>query len=792
MSAKRASLPAASAGCWALAVLSLCVCRQGVAAADELEIKNSVGMTLRLLPAGRFERGDAELPPGFSKDHSDFASEDERPVHPVVLTRPFYLATAEVTLGQFRKFVEAASYKTTAQQSEQGAVGWDPKPPAGQPDYISTFRASGGFSWLNPGFPQTDDHPVVGVSFADAQAFCAWLGQQEKTTYRLPTEAEWEYAARAGTTSYFSFGDNYRGQIHLYANLGNVELERAFPERARRQWLIDVNRDPPDQHVFTAPVGSYRANPWGLFDLHGNVWEWCADRYLDTAYAPFTRAGHQEVRRQAVDPINEEKTSADGDWRVIRGGSWFNAPIQCRSATRGYFEANDAASYLGFRVVRDASAEADSAARSEFERSEAARATLERITGGLRERRDDRLTVLLRPEHLTEELFAALAEFDRAVDVVLDAQGRLSPPDIAGLARTRRLTGLTLSGCGAAPADDDFAPLASHSELEQLQISGTPKLSDKLLSHLPRSAQFESLQFDAEGISDAGLQTLGKQPRLKALYLGGTAVQGSILEHFGDAPLERFSCSQLTDAGAVFLSRFSRLRELQLSGSPLSGAGCAQLSHLTRLQRLDVSWCRQIPDEAFAVLGALSELQGVTLTETSAGDRAVAALAGAADLRDLRLGSENLSDGGVRQLCGLASLGALSIQTPANVLTDAAFSDLWRLVNLNQLEISVPRITGEGLSSLRELPRLETLVLNGPDTSDLALRNAARSRSLKRLVVGNPQSGVPAGVTDEGLLALAAARSLQHIDLVGRREQFSDAALKQLRAQRSGLTLNVP
>src|SRR5437868_15436320 len=112
-------------------------------------------MTLRLLQAGRFEQGERDSSPGFSKDHTEFNSaEDDRPVHPVVLTRPFYLATTEVTVGQFRKFVTATGYKTTAEQSEHGAIGWDPTPPAAQPKAVATFRDGGGVSLEKPGYPQ--------------------------------------------------------------------------------------------------------------------------------------------------------------------------------------------------------------------------------------------------------------------------------------------------------------------------------------------------------------------------------------------------------------------------------------------------------------------------------------------------------------------------------------------------------------------------------------------------------------------------------------------------------------
>lgn len=757
----------------------------------ENELKNSLGITLRLLPAGRYERGDPDSSRNFSKDHTEFnTAEDARPVHPVVLTRPFYLATTEVTVGQFRKFVAASGYKTTAEQTERGAVGWDPQPPADRPRQLGTFRDGGGFHWRNPGFPQTDDHPVVCVSFADAQAFCAWLSRQENAAYRLPTEAEWEYAARAGTATNFSFGDAYRGRIHELANIGNVELEKAFPDRVRRQWLVDVNRDPADKHIFTAPVGNYRANLWGLYDLYGNVWEWCADCYLDTAYAPFNRAAYQEVRKRAIDPLNLEKSPDGGDWRVIRGGSWFNTPIQCRSAVRGYYEASDSASYLGFRVVREAPPGVVAAARSRFERSEAARTSLVRLTEKLREIRDGRLTVQLRADQLSDDFFQALAELDEPVDVHLNGQGRLQKADIVRLAAAKKLTGFILSGTGPGLTDDDFAALSAHPELEQLQITGTPKLSDQLLAHLKNHSQLELLTLDGAGITDAGLQTLLPQPQLKTLYLTGTGVQGSALAHFQDSLLERFSANQLTDAGARLLPRFSRLVELSLAGSPLTGEGCAQIARLPHLQRLNLNGCRQIPDEAFAAFGALYELNSLSLMETAAGDRAINGLSRLNYLRDVRLGSPQLSDAGFQQLCGLVALESLGITEEATGLTDGALPDLWRLVNLRTLEISARGVSGSGLASLRELPRLESLVLSGPGTTDAALQHAALSASLQRLVVANQRTGGPTGITDAGLLALGAARNLKQLELGRRTEQVTDAGLEKLRGQRPNLMIN--
>jgi len=320
---------------------------------------NSLGMKFQRIEAGEYDRGHnhsgqcEELVVAFPRSISPrgFASE-ESPRHRVRISRPFDMGAHEVTRGQFARFVRETEYRTTCERSGKGAVGFAP---------ISTeerartgrhrpFRQAAEYTWRRPGFEQTDEHPVVAVSWEDAQAFCRWLSEKEGARYRLPTEAEWEYACRAGATTWFSFGDTFREKIHRHANVANVELDRKQPGLATSQWLLDVDREPSDGHAFTAPVGSYRPNTWGLYDLHGNVWEWCQDRYLDTSYRSLTK---EFGKQPAVDPLNTQAGDQHGQWRVIRGGSWCNGPILCRSATRGFFDAPQAACYLGFRVVRE-------------------------------------------------------------------------------------------------------------------------------------------------------------------------------------------------------------------------------------------------------------------------------------------------------------------------------------------------------------------------------------------------------------------------------------------------------
>jgi formylglycine-generating enzyme required for sulfatase activity len=261
------------------------------------EIVNSIGMKLKLVPAGEFLMG--------SPDSDPDAYASEKPQHHVRITKPFYLGIHQVTRGQFRRFVEASGYKTEAERDGQGAFGWD----AAANEWVTDRK----FTWRSPGFDQTDDHPVVNVSWNDAKAFCDWLSQQEGQTYRLPTEAEWEYACRAGTTTRYSFGDD-ESVLDRFAWYG-----------------ANSNRQ-------THPVGEKKPNAFDLHDMHGNVWEWCWDGYDADYYKQL----------QADDPQGPPQAAR----RVIRGGSWEHDPRSCWSANRYGDTPVNRGIYLGFRVAR--------------------------------------------------------------------------------------------------------------------------------------------------------------------------------------------------------------------------------------------------------------------------------------------------------------------------------------------------------------------------------------------------------------------------------------------------------
>ncbi|MGA2063553.1 MAG: formylglycine-generating enzyme family protein [Thermoguttaceae bacterium] len=297
-----------------------------------VDLGGGVKMELVLVPAGEFKMGSGESAEAtaafFNKTYgedllkADFFK-DEHPQHRVRITKPLYLGTCHVTRGQFRQFVADTSYKTDAEKAEKpGAFGWDPDKKA--------FGFNEKYSWRNTGFEQTDEHPVVNVSWNDAVAFCKWLSKKESKTYRLPTEAEWEYACRAGTTTRYSSGDD----PETLAKVGNVADAAAKAKFPDWKYTIKVN----DGYVFTAPVGKFTPNAFGLCDMHGNAWQWCADWCGAEYYA----------KSPADDPTGPDT----GAVRVLRGGSWDYGPCYARSANRGRGAPDDRNNNTGFRVAR--------------------------------------------------------------------------------------------------------------------------------------------------------------------------------------------------------------------------------------------------------------------------------------------------------------------------------------------------------------------------------------------------------------------------------------------------------
>ena len=279
---------------------------------DNASITNSLGMKLLMIRAGNFRMG--------ASDTDKLALPKERPQHRVWISKGFYLGKFEVTRGEFRKFVTATGY-----QAEVHDI-WDTGARYTGNKQVP-FERGQQWNWEAPGFGD-DNHPVVNVNWYDAVEFCKWLSQTEGRTYRLPTEAEWEWACRGGTIERWSFGDDEK-DLAAHANI----LDASTIEKFDAAGVVNWN----DAAPFTSEPGKFKANPFGLHDMHGNVLEWCSD-WFDASY-------------YARSPVKDPRGLVTGTQRAIRGGCWFLRPIDCRSSCRGGAAPGARNFNLGFRVV---------------------------------------------------------------------------------------------------------------------------------------------------------------------------------------------------------------------------------------------------------------------------------------------------------------------------------------------------------------------------------------------------------------------------------------------------------
>lgn len=266
------------------------------------------GMEFVRVPAGCFPMGSDSREPGRDRD--------EGPLHKVCLDG-FWLGKHPVTRGQFRIFVEQNGYVTEA---ERQGYAWV---------YSGKWEKKPGYSWRRVGFPQDRMHPVVNVSWNDAKAMAAWLSAENQRTFSLPTEAQWEYACRAGSLTARYWG-NGAEQACEYANIGDQSAGMKFPV-----WTVHPCRD---GYVFTAPVGRFKSNDFGLYDMLGNVWEWCEDVYQPAAY----------IQHEPTNPVQVK----GGRARVVRGGSWYSQPRFARCAGRDHLSVPSRRSQdQGFRLA---------------------------------------------------------------------------------------------------------------------------------------------------------------------------------------------------------------------------------------------------------------------------------------------------------------------------------------------------------------------------------------------------------------------------------------------------------
>lgn len=281
---------------------------------------NTLDMPLVRIPAGEFMMGSDESPESLAADYPQYDRErflklnDEAPVHGVRITRDFYFGKTEVTVGQFRRFVEQSGYVPESVRDGTGGYGYNR-------DYDPAKSARGDafegrdpkYSWRNPGFAQGDDHPVTNVTWNDAVAMAEWLSAKEGVRYRLPTEAEWEYACRAAGKA-----EKFGGE--------------APPEGANTAEYADEHGEG------SVAVGAFAPNALGLHDMSGNLWEWVSDVYAADAYE----------QHAAENPHYQ----AAGPARMLRGGGWSHPGAFARCSKR-HMHCRPSArfDFVGFRLV---------------------------------------------------------------------------------------------------------------------------------------------------------------------------------------------------------------------------------------------------------------------------------------------------------------------------------------------------------------------------------------------------------------------------------------------------------
>ncbi|MEQ9518608.1 MAG: SUMF1/EgtB/PvdO family nonheme iron enzyme [Parvibaculum sp.] len=267
------------------------------------EVMTATMPSFAAIPSGSFQMGARKDDPA--------ASPDEWPRHKIHLASGFELSTKLVTRGAFAAFVTDTNHVPLAGCWALTEAGWRLDPQA---------------SWQAPGFEQTDTHPVVCVSRVDALAFLSWASARDGTHYRLPSEAEWDYASRQEGAPPWQSPE----QICQFGNVNDLTAKNK---------VAKVAEPCNDGFFFTSPVATFAPGPHGLYDMVGNVWEWMED-CADDDYADTPRDG-SPARQPGC------------DLRVLRGHSWTDAPGPIRVETRLFLDEEERQSIVGFRMVRE-------------------------------------------------------------------------------------------------------------------------------------------------------------------------------------------------------------------------------------------------------------------------------------------------------------------------------------------------------------------------------------------------------------------------------------------------------
>ena len=718
---------------------------------------NSLGMPLILIPPGEFDMGGLVAEPTAEGGNSAAAVPNCGPRHRVRISRPFAISQYEITIGQFRKFVVATHYKTLAERVTATGSSLSEGLVDKQRVRLPTF------SWQFAGdLPLEEEQPVTNISWYDAVAFCEWLSQKEGVDYRLPTEAEWEYIARAGTATTADGSKEWLTLVQQEANIADVTGLRAFSEAG----VIAAGAEWDDSFATQAPVGRLAPNTLGVQDLTGNVAEWCSDRFSSDYYKS--------------SPLENPRGPLTGSTRSVRGGSWTSAVDECRPEYRKSAAPRQAQWNVGFRVVQELPIEASKAPRTAADRELAIADWVIQAGGKVRvsingaaanettSRRDlpkvaPGSTYALYSVSLAEtgisdlglsrlKYCAGLQELDISGNPITDA-------GLVELAPHRMLKRLNLSHTHVTGAG--LIQLGANKKITDLDLSYCP-VSDSSLSPLKGLTTVTVLKLDSTAVTDQTLELIKPLAGLKELSLVDTRVTGTGLVHLKrmtDLSVLDLSETPLVNKSLLGLADLKALRTLRLNWSTVGDMGLVHIQEAYTLTEVALrgTEAADFNIDTFKKLKAIKklDLRETDFSESGVGDlkRALNRATIPASIGDvnarvaslcLSLGGKIViasdSDGESRPIQNLDDLPTSRFVIREIDLSDSLVSNgvllmVPKLKDLKVLNLNGTRIDDAGVALLSSIPNLETLKLSGTLISEQALSQLAEMKNLKTLAI---------------------------------------------------------
>jgi sulfatase modifying factor 1 len=752
---------------------------------------NSLRMPFVLIPPGEFEMGatpaagNEAAPTHEPGDKESLSIQDKAsayPRHHVKIGRPFAVGQHEVTVGQFRQFVTATGYKTIAErETATGASlseGVNQKKRMRQPIYSWQFAGE---------LVLEEEHPVTNLSWYDAVAYCEWLSQKEGVIYRLPTEAEWEYVARAGLGTMVEGSVEWLEWTKQAANLADVTGLNTFGQTG----LVTKSVDWDDTFAAQAPIGRFSPNVLGLQDLSGNVSEWCSDRYDPEYYK--------------MSPLENPRGPNTGASRVVRGASWQSTAEECRVETRSFAAPNQAQLHVGFRLVQElpalADADAPKAPLSVAQRDLAIAEWVLNLGGKVR------VAINRAPSNeITKvaDLPKAVAGTEFTVYSVNLAETGISD---LGLARLKPLSGLQELNLSANPITDAGLEMLASFRLLQKLILNQTEVSGTGLIHLSASKKLTELDLSYCPVTDASISTVKGLTTLTVMRLNSTSITDSALEQFKPlSALKELSLidTRITGSGLSFLRNLAALTTLDLSETPLDNKQLKSLADLKSLRQVRFNWST-INDIGLTHLNESFALTELGLRGTDVNDFDIDTLQRLKAIRKLDLRDTDFTATGVETLekalktkitasfgdvnARVASL-CLSVGGKVVIAADRnaepqAVTQLSGLptsrFEIREIHLSNLPVRDGVLWMVPKLSGLRVLKLDGTNIDDAGVAAIVQAPKLQSLNLEGTR------ITEQALSEILTSKTLKTLSL--RNNRISEDKLTELRAKLSGVEI---